>query len=400
MRQIDLKEHREYEYRLSTKERDLLLNEADRLGISIQPVIGEPDRYTVRAGSIVGSMEIDGLSVLIEPKMGIPQLLSLACYAMSRFKPQRELFDYQDELALPDVLALALASAARRAFARGILHGYRFEEEALYTVRGRIRFDEQIRRRFGVAPPVEVRRDEFTDDILANQLVKAAARRLMASELRWPTSRAGLGWVEGVLDNVSAPVFAPAAVPDLRFDRLNQHYREVISLSRIILRHTAIEAGRGMSRASGFLMNMNLVFQEFVTQALREALQTSFLFFRERIISSLDVGGEVSLRPDLTWWDQSGCKFVGDVKYKNLTGSDVPQSDLYQLLAYVSAANLPGGLLVYAQGEVSEKVYCVRHANKRLEVAQLDLSGNLEDVLSRVDRLADRVDALCVAAEV
>ena len=78
----------------------------------------------------------------------------------------------------------------------------------------------------------------------------------------------------------------------------------------------------------------------------------------------------------------------------------MPQSDLYQLLAYVSAANLPGGLLVYAQGEVSEKVYCVRHANKRLEVAQLDLSGNLEDVLSRVDRLADRVDALCVAAEV
>ena len=226
MRQIDLKEHREYEYRLSTKERDLLLNEADRLGISIQPVIGEPDLYTVRAGSIVGSMEIDGLSVLIEPKMGIPQLISLACYAMSRFKPQRELFDYQDELALPDVLALALASAARRAFARGILHGYRVEEEALYTVRGRIRFDEQIRRRFGVAPPVEVRRDEFTDDILANQLVKAAARRLMASELRWPTSRAGLGWVEGVLDNVSTPVFAPTAVPDMRFDRLNQHYRE------------------------------------------------------------------------------------------------------------------------------------------------------------------------------
>ena len=66
---------------------------------------------------------------------------------------------------------------------------------------------------------------------------------------------------------------------------------------------------------------------------------------------------------------------MGDVKYKNLTGSDVPQSDLYQLLAYVSAANLPGGLLVYAQGEVSEKVYYVRHANKRLEVAQLDLSA-------------------------
>ena len=59
------------------------------------------------------------------------------------------------EYALPDVLALALTSHARRAFSRGLLHGYRTEEEALYTVRGRIRFDEQIRRRFGIPLPVE-----------------------------------------------------------------------------------------------------------------------------------------------------------------------------------------------------------------------------------------------------
>ena len=75
---------------------------------------------------------------------------------------------------MPDTLALALAAAARRAFVRGLLHGYRTEEEALHTVRGRIRFDEQMRRRSGVPLPVEVRYDEFTDDILENRLVKAA----------------------------------------------------------------------------------------------------------------------------------------------------------------------------------------------------------------------------------
>ena len=90
-------------------------------------------------------------------------MLSLACYAIGRIKFLREDFDFPEENALPDVLALALGRAARIAFARGLLHGYRTEEEAIYTVRGRIRFDEQIRRRFGIALPVEVRYDEFTD---------------------------------------------------------------------------------------------------------------------------------------------------------------------------------------------------------------------------------------------
>ena len=140
---------------------------------------------------------------------------------MSRFRPQRGLFDFPDEYALPDVLALALASAARRAFSRGLLHGYRTEEEALHTVRGRIMFAEQIRRRYGVALPVEVRYDEFTDDIRANRLVKAAAYRLGGMRLRWPTARTGLGWVAAMLDNVSLMEFPPNAVPEVRFDRLN-----------------------------------------------------------------------------------------------------------------------------------------------------------------------------------
>ena len=45
---------------------------------------------------------MDGLSVLIEPKIGIPQLLSLACYAMGVYKPQEQhLFDFQEDPNTP-----------------------------------------------------------------------------------------------------------------------------------------------------------------------------------------------------------------------------------------------------------------------------------------------------------
>ena len=65
---------------------------------------------------------------------------------------------------------------------------------------------------------------------------------------------------------------SPANIPEIRFDRLNEHYRRVVELSRLILRHGAFESGRGQLRSSGFLVDMNVLFQEFITQALREEL--------------------------------------------------------------------------------------------------------------------------------
>ena len=395
MRKIDLKEYEPRKYPLSDSQRDSLLSEKKALDLTIEPVMGRESTYTLRPGSTVGAVEIGDLSVFIQPKIGIPQLLSLACYAMEVYKPQvKRLFDFEEEQALPDTLALALHAAARRAFSRGLLHGYRTEEEALHTVRGRIRFADQIRQRFGIPLPIEVRYDEFTDDITENQLVKAAVARLGGMRLRSRQARRNLGWIAATLDNVSPVEFAPKDVPDVTFDRLNEHYRGVVGLSRLILRHSAFESKRGEVRATGFVMDMNVLFQEFVTVALREALGVSKQVFLEKSIATLDYGNKVHLRPDLTWWQGDRCVFVGDAKYKNITGERVPNADLYQLLAYVTALELPGGMLVYAQGEAEKATYTVRNSGKRLEVAALDLGGPLDAVLAKVDYIADQIRVL------
>ena len=362
---------------------------------AVERVSNTENHYRIRPGSTIGAVEVGDLSVLIEPKIPIRQVLSMACYAIGKgtVKLQSEDFGFPEERALPDALALALTHHARRAFARGLLHGYRTEEEALYTVRGRIRFDEQLRRRFGIPLPVEVRYDEFTDDVLPNRLVKAAAYRLGRTRLRSARARRELGWLAAMLEEVSLVEFPPTNVPAVRYDRLNEHYRSVVELSRLILRHGEFESGRGAVRASGFLMDMNVVFQEFVTVALREALGLSPAVFNERNIESLDDGGRIHLRPDLTWWDGRSCVFVGDAKYKKITHASVPNADLYQLLAYATALDLPGGLLIYAQGEDEPQEYRVRHAGKRLEVAALDISGTLDETLARVKGLSERVVA-------
>ena len=266
MREVNL---REYEKSpgvpLSARERDMLRGTLP--SVTIEPASGVEGTYHLTPGSVVGAFETSGLSVLIEPKIGIAQMLSLACYAIGRIKFRAEDFRFPEECALPDILALALSAQARRAFSGGLLHGYRTEEEALMTVRGRIRLEEQMRRRFDTLLPVELQYDEFTNDILPNRLVKAAAHRLGRIRLRSPEARRSLGWVAGILDGVSLVEFPPARVPTVAFDRLTEHYRDVMGLARLILGHGAFESGRGEVRASGFLMDMNVVFQEFLTQS-------------------------------------------------------------------------------------------------------------------------------------
>ncbi len=397
MRAVDLQEYvRSEPLALSVAERDALLARWD-LGLTIEPIAGTADQYTLTPGSTVGAVEVDGLSVRIAPKVGIKQLLSLTCYAIGSVRFQPDEFDFPEHSALPDVLALAFGAAARRALSRGLLHGYRTEEDALPAVRGRIRFDDQIRRRFAVPLPVEVRYDEFTDDILLNRLVKAAAHRLAKLKLRSREARGGVAWVAESLTDVSLVTFPRGAVPEVTFNRLNEHYRDVAALARLVLRHGAFEADRGTIRASGFLMDMNNVFQEFVTVALREALGVSEHVFGERDIASLDQRGHIGLKPDLTWRDGSRWVFVGDVKYKRID-SGVPNADLYQLLAYATAVDLPGGLLIYAQGEEKPALHTVRHSGKRLEVAALDLSGDLDGTLAQVRDLAQRITGLRRAA--
>ncbi len=391
MPEIDLREY--------TKSKPYPLSPAERVALSkivtIEPAEDETDAYHLTPGSTVGALEIGDLSVRIQPKIGIPQLISLACYAIGKVRFQETDFNFPEHTALPDALAAALVAAAERAFRRGLLHGYRTEEEALHTVRGRIMMAEQIRRRFDLLLPVEVRYDDFTDDIPANQLVKAAATRLRALRLRSPETRHSLGRVAATLDNVSLVEFPPKHVPEVEFDRLNAHYREVVELSRLILRHGAFEAERGRIRTAGFLMDMNVVFQEFVTVALREKLEASERAFpSDRGLThriSLDEGDQVGLKPDLSWWDGADCTFVGDAKYKRR----VEEADLYQVLAYATALDLPGALLIYPQDDgVKPATYHVRHAGKRLEVTAVDLSGTIDDVLRSTGKLADRVRAL------
>ena len=357
--------------------------------------------YDLTPGSWVGGIQLETMAVEIRPKLPIERLLFLISYVIDTVGWRDNDFDFVERSSLLEAIIPGFVSQVRRALHRGVLQGYRSQEDSLQTVRGRIRFDDQIRNRYGIAPPIEVRYDEFTNDIEENRLIRAAIQRLGRMRIRSDSARLSLRAFDSALNNVQLVEYHPRRLPEIGYTRLNIHYRPAIELAKLILRATTFEIEHGAVRTSAFLVNMNQIFEDFVAVALRESLRLTLRTFSQGATGKglvLDRNGSIRLRPDLSWWGGAACVFAGDVKYKNVNPDGVIHPDLYQLLAYTVAADLPGGLLIYAAGETSDATHDIVNTGKRLRVVTLDLEGEPEDILNQIDDVAAEVRRLRAAS--
>jgi len=379
---------------LSVEQRDALRKIAP--SVTVTPSVGSEEYYDLTPASYIGVINLGALAIEIRPKIPIDRVLFLLSFALDPVRWEQTGFDFAEERSLVEAIIPGFITQVRRALQRGVLPGYRAEEAALLTIRGRIRFDDQIREHFGTFPPAEVRYDEFTTDIDENRLIKAAIFRLGRMRIRSEAARKFRAF-DSLLGNVQLVYYDPRVLPDINYTRLNAHYRPAIELAKLILRSASFELHRGKISASTFLVDMNDVFENFVVVALRDVLRLSERTFPQGAKGkslSLDQARVVRVYPDLSWWDGENCSFVGDVKYKRVNVLGVEHPDLYQILAYSIAANLPDGLLIYAEGEGEMQTHDVVHAKRRIEVMTLDVSGPPEQILSQVEVLANQIRRL------
>jgi 5-methylcytosine-specific restriction enzyme subunit McrC len=392
-RRLTLSEFRtERSVLLSIEERETLRQLHPQL--RIEPTPYSNDHYDLTPDQRIGLVCLPNLVLEVRPKVPMSSvffLVSYACNAVEWFNQQPE---FGRELDLTEVVAIMLARMVEQATRRGLLSGYQTEEESLQAPRGRILFDEQLRRRLGASPPIEVSHDNFTTDVIENRLLVAALSVLGRLPLRSGSAKRELLRAQRLFGAVKRVHFSRTTVPDVLFTRLNRHYQPALSLAAIVLRSASLDLGTGGTRGSALLIDMNDVFEQFVRSALRMALSVDVKRFPERAPSlQLDEAELIPLKPDLCLVEDQRITWVGDAKYKRLPSGTYKNADLYQLLAYVIATGLSSGTLVYAADEgVSMAEHVVLQAGKRLHVIALDLSAPPVAIRRQIGVLADRIE--------
>lgn len=361
--------------------------------ISLAPATGQPGCYDLTASSFVGAVRMEGLDLTVRPKVPLDRLLFLIAYGMGNVRWLLD-FEMAEAPSLPEAIVPAFVRRVEAAIRPGVLQAYRSTDESGLTVRGRWRVSDQIRRRFGVAPPVEITFDDYTVDNDLNRILLAATLRLQRIRLQSARSRTALRSLIAHLEGVTPVDFDARRLPPVHFDRLTMRYRPAIELSRLIISATSFDLSRGQVAASAFLVDMNKVFEDFVVAALRDELG---LTERELVQGSeghalhLDEATRIPLKPDLSIWSDGVPVWVGDAKYKRIVSAQAPNADVYQALAYAIATGLDSVILVYAAGEREPATHSVRNAGKLIRIASVNLSGTPDDILASVRRLADEV---------
>lgn len=343
-----------------------------------------PDRWILKPRGKVGVARIGDLTVRIQPKVTTNHLLFLIGYANKMVDWREPLAEVSESADLVATVADAYSRLAERALAGGILHAYRSVDAALPVMRGRLRVAAQLGARHGAALPLEVTYQHFGVDNPENRLLKAAARAALAlPRLRVETDRR-LRRITRRLADVSAPQLNSARSAS----RLSPAYQAALGLAELVLRGSSFALPRGPIRVEGFILDMHVVFQDFLCRALGEGLQGRIDgSWRSPYVGHLDEADSLSIRPDFAWMVDGRPVIIVDAKYKADGGNHV--EDVYQMISYCSALGLPAAHLVYARGDV--RVHEVRGSGIKISRHQLDLQQTPRQLLAAIEQLAENV---------
>ena len=267
----------------------------------------------VRTRSWVGVVRLPTVEIRVVPKvtgdlLGLVRLIEYASGldALTRLRDGVTLEASGDSLL--ELFAALFVGASERVLRRGLLSGHVEREDDLPVACGRILGDRQVLERFGQLDRIICRFDELEHDVVENQLLSAAlqvaSRRVTSVGLQRRIAR-----LRSVLEPIcdTDQLDLAAARTTLAYNRLNAHYETAHQLGWLLFDALGIDDlfAPGETRSFSFLLNMNQLFEHFVTRVVGQLLPAA----RYRVSSQISFKSVVwNVEPASVREHHPGCR--------------------------------------------------------------------------------------------
>ncbi len=387
---IRLTEYQDERVRLDHTDAEFVLSRLAHR-VTIRREVRSED-HVLNPGPFVGVVVLpSGRRLESYPKVPVRNLfhmLAVASGLESPFRNEEVGVDRLDEVL--EFVVAHFADLVERRIDLGLYRAYVEQEANLVAVRGRIGVAEDVRRNHILRHRTWCRYAEFTWDVPENQVVRQVVH-LLGGWVRRPALRLRLRRIDATLAEVTPTNMAASAIGHFAYHRLNDDYRPIHRLCRLFLEGASLSEDEGPFDFRAFLVDMNKLFEAFVTQVLRERAPSRMVV---RSQSQLFLGQDrrVEMRPDLLVDADRRTALVADCKYKRLAPDEFRHHDVYQLLAYCTASDVTRGLLIYPSHEVPVRDE-VRVRNPPITIRQttIDLGGSGELLRQACDDLGGEV---------
>ncbi len=342
---------------LTPRDRNVIANEINDDSNRISMVWLPDGRVKLKATEHVGILTLpSGLTIEIKPKVPETSLLEMLQYSQgiradtiaeeTRITAGREFIR-----ALATLFEAELSDVLQR----GLAKEYRERSDTEEHVRGRLDVHRQLQRQGPQPTQFECTYDELTTDTVLNQSLLYATTVLLRLLEDGRVSAALQRQRQTLQRQVTFRPVRTAELEHIELSRLANHYEDIFRLTKLILQGVYVENLQTGERASfSLLVNMNDIFEGVVEHAFEDLFAGSSMRVQGQY-SSTDLVEEgyrpIRIRPDIVVKDGTDVVFVGDAKWKEDESNDREPSndDIYQLISYQVAHDVPGALFYPSQ---------------------------------------------------
>lgn len=331
----------------------------------------------------------------------------MLCYAWGHY--QERYFVEVESLQSKDLMALfcsVLLRALGSLVKKGLYKEYVGHEDELGVIRGKLDFSDSLRRQSLLKARVVCQYDEFSEDVIHNQLIKATLKVLLQVENLDDNMKVGLRRLYPYFSNVTDISLSSKAFQVPRLHQNNQQYGFILQICEFLFQQVLIQNGNGRAKFKDFEISeeqMAVLFEAFVRNFyIKEC--SDFKVYREDIKWEAS-GDELQFLP-LMKTDISikaehrkiiiDTKFYKEVLNSNFNAQKLKSQNLYQLYAYLG--NDPDryqyemeGILLYPEVQRDLTLH-YQLQDKRLKIMTVNLNQDWQGIHERLFEVVGGID--------
>lgn len=331
----------------------------------------------------------------------IRNIYYMLCYAWNRLKEMdiKEI-DQLDFKNIWDLLSRVLSTSLGQLIKKGLYRDYIPIYEDTSTIKGKINFNDCIKKNTFINAKAYCQYDEFSYDTIHNQIIKATIYNLLRSKDVSQENKNGLFSIYNYFSSISDISLNKKIFRFPRIYRNNLYYGFLLNICELIFDNLLVDEITGKKYFKDFLQDdseMAYLFENFVRNFYKKNLP-DYKVFREDIHwdaqgNNLEMLPKMQTDISLLGKDRKiimDTKYYGNVLTNNMGSEKLISSNLYQLFAYLKNNESKSSIDMNSKGIIlypeSNKGLDLEYeiGGHKIKVCTLNLNEEWQDVHDRL----------------
>ncbi len=223
------------------------------------------------------------------------------------------------------------------------------EENNLNYLKGKLKFNENIKYNSANEARFYCQFDEFSENNILNQLFLYVATCLYSIS-RDSKNKKILKLIIDYFCDIKFVHFNRYNIQKIRLSKNQQMFAKPFSLAKMFIEKSSVDISKNSIQNITLLWDMNILFEEFIYEVLKRNTKLNPVYQKgKRLLIETDSNKKYGNTFADMYVEQDNNKIIIDTKYKINSGenNDFKNEDIYQLMTYCLIHNSKKAVFVY-----------------------------------------------------